>query len=103
MSKTIDLADGRKLTIQQPSILQEARIVRAMGDSSSNAVYMSGYVLPAVYVTAIDGEPVIFPNTQREVEGMITRLGREGLEAVIEHLSEVNQNGGAQEESEVKN
>lgn len=84
----LELADGRKLTLKQPDILQETRIVRAMGDNASNAVYMSAYVLPAAFVVAIDGDPVIFPRTEREIEGLIQRLGRDGIDAVRKHLVE---------------
>lgn len=85
-STIVELADGRKLAIKQPDILQEARIVRAMGDSASNAVYMSAYVLPAAFVVAIDGESVLFPRTEREIEGLIQRIGRDGIDAVRKHL-----------------
>ncbi|OYV38334.1 MAG: hypothetical protein B7Z80_10340 [Rhodospirillales bacterium 20-64-7] len=82
----LELDDGRKLTIKQPDILQETRIVRAMGDSAANAVYMSAYVLPAAFVVAIDDDQVIFPRTEREIEGLIQRLGRDGIAAVRKHL-----------------
>jgi len=58
---------GRRLTIQQPSILWESRLVRAMGDAAMNAAYMTGYALPAAMVVDIDGNGVPFPVTQATV------------------------------------
>ena len=78
---------GRELTIKQPSILQESRLVRAMGDSAMNAAYMSGYVLPAAMVIRIDGAECLFPLVQGEVDAAIQRVGRHGLAAIMAHLT----------------
>jgi hypothetical protein len=77
---------GRRLKIKRPDILQESRLVKTMGEASTNQAYMTGYVLPAAMVVEIDGEAVQFPNSQREVDASITRLGREGIEAVLNHF-----------------
>src|ERR1700722_18878366 len=78
---------GRKLTIREPSVLDESRLARLMGDSSTNMGYMLGYVTPAAMVVAIDGEPVPFPRTELQVDAAIQRLGREGIAAVMAHLT----------------
>jgi hypothetical protein len=78
---------GRKLVIKEPEILQESRLARVLGgDTSINAGYMMGYVVPACMVTSIDGQPLVFPMSQGEVDIAITRLGRAGLGAVMSHL-----------------
>lgn len=79
---------GRKLTIKEPSILQESRLVRTVGADSANAPYMHGYVMPACMVTAIDGDPVMFPYSEIQIEAQIQRLGREGMAAVMDHILE---------------
>jgi hypothetical protein len=40
-------------------------------------------VLPLIYVTAIDGDPVYQPASKREVEALIQRLEEEGVGAVM--------------------
>jgi hypothetical protein len=76
---------GRVLQLKDPDILTESRLIRAMGDASSNMAYMMGYVLPAAMVVAMNGEELPFPMTEREVDASIKRLGREGLAAVMQH------------------
>lgn len=80
---------GRKLKIKDPAILQESRLVRALGgDASMNSGYMMGYVMPAAMVVEIDGIPVNFPVTEAQLEASIQRIGREGLAAVMNHFTE---------------
>lgn len=80
---------GRRLSIKEPDVLQESRLIRFMGgEASANTGYMLGYVMPAAMVVAIDGDPVIFPMSQGEVDALIQRLGRHGLSAVMNHWSE---------------
>ena len=80
---------GRRLRVREPDVLQESRLVRAMGaEASQNNAYMLGYVMPAAMVVQIDGEDMPFPMTEREVDASIKRLGREGLTAVMTHLTE---------------
>ena len=93
-TQSVDLADvvvkdslGRSLSIREPSVLDESRLARLMGDSSTNIGYMLGYVTPAAMVIAIDGEPQPFPRTERQMDAAIQRLGREGIGAVMAHLT----------------
>jgi hypothetical protein len=79
---------GRKLTIQQPSILWESRLVRAMGDAAMNAAYMTGYVLPAAMVVEIDGRYHPFPLSEIAIDGKIQLLGRHGLAAVMQYVTD---------------
>lgn len=93
---------GRKLTIKEPDILQEARLSRVVGaDASTNIGYMLGYVMPAAMVTAIDGDDLIFPMTEREIDAAIKRLGRPGIGAVMAHLTSKGKNTEA-ENAEIK-
>lgn len=82
--------------IKQPSILQESRLVRAMGEGAMNAAYMTGYVLPAAMVVEVDGEAVPFPLTELQVDAAIQRVGRAGLSAVMQYITRsVNPEGDA--------
>lgn len=79
---------GRTLKVQPPDVLTESRLIRLIGQEAAlNSAYLGGYVFPAVSVVEIDGEPMGFPTSQREIDALIQMLGREGLSAVIEHLS----------------
>jgi hypothetical protein len=93
---------GRQLKIREPSIIDESRLVRMMGEAATNAAYMTGYVMPAVLVVEIDGDPVIFPARQSEVEAAIKRLGREGMSAVLVHITRMA-GERADEVQEIKN
>lgn len=79
-------ARGRKLKIDEPDILTESRLVRAMGDAAMNAAYMQTYVMTAALVVEIDGEKMPFPMSPLQVDAAITRLGRDGMAAVMDHL-----------------
>jgi hypothetical protein len=77
---------GRVISIQEPSILQESRLVRSLGEAASNAAYMTAYALPAAMVTKIDDYDVIFPVSQVHLDILMGLLGREGMGAVMDHL-----------------
>ena len=89
---------GRRLSVREPDILQESRLVRLMGDAAMNAAYMNGYVMPAVMVSAIDGVAMPFPSTVLEVEAAIQVLGRGGMEAVMSHVIVSAKAGGGDAE-----
>jgi hypothetical protein len=81
-------ADGRRLTLREPDILQESRLVRALGDAAMNAAYMAVYVLPASMVASINDEPLHYPQNQLQAEAAIKIVGRKGLAAITKHLEE---------------
>ena len=84
-------ARGRKLKLSEPDVLQESRLVKAMGDAAMNAAYMATYVMSAAMVVEIDGEKLPFPMNQLQVDAAITRMGRDGLSAVMTHLTKKHQ------------
>ncbi|WP_291785533.1 hypothetical protein, partial [Luteibacter sp.] len=76
-------AGGRVLTFKKPSVLEEYRLVRIVGDVSDR--YM-GMLAPLVWVRSIDGDPVAFPNSQRDIDLLIQRLGEDGVTATMEFM-----------------
>lgn len=76
---------GRRLVLQDPDFLTESRIMRALGEASSNAGYVLGYVMPAVRVVQIDDVKVPYPSNIQQIDAAIKRLGREGNDAVLKH------------------
>lgn len=99
----VTLGDGRNVTLKKPGVLSQFRLIRMLGDAAKNQVYVS-MVLPFTYITAIDGKLVNAPNTEREIEALITRLGDEGVDVVMHGVAD---NFGAQSpeavQEEVKN
>jgi len=80
---------GRSLKIKPLDVLYESRLTRTLGgEVAMNMAYMLGFVFPAASVCEIDGEEVPAPQTQREIDASIQRLGREGLTAVMTYMQE---------------
>ncbi|MCM2537993.1 hypothetical protein [Burkholderia glumae] len=77
---------GRRLKIEEPDFLTESRIMRAIGDASSNQHYVLAYVMPAVMVVEIDGVSIARPSTNQQIEAAISRVGREGMMAVLGYI-----------------
>lgn len=78
---------GRELKIKPIDVLYESQLVRMLGtEVATNPSYMMGFVYPATSVYEIDGVPCPRPNTQKEVDEAIQRLGREGFAALLVHM-----------------
>lgn len=75
-------ARGRTITLRKPGILAQYRLIETMGESAKNEVYMD-MVMPVLFVSAIDGEPVPAPMKKSEVEALIQRLDEDGITAVV--------------------
>lgn len=79
---------GRILKVVEPDVLAESRLMRSVGpEAALNPAYMRLYVMPAVSVVEIDGEEMPVPTTQREIDAAISRLGHEGINAVVAHIA----------------
>lgn len=78
---------GREITLRKPNVLAQLDLVDAIGESSSNRLYLA-MVLPLIYVAAIDGIEVPPFETKREVKALWSRLGDEGLKSVNEGIEE---------------
>lgn len=78
---------GRVLTLKKPGALAQYRIVETAGQSADIKTYMQ-MVLPLIFLIAIDGDPVRQPATKLQLEALITRLGDEGIAAVMQGVRE---------------
>jgi hypothetical protein len=78
---------GRTLTLVKPNVLATLRLVKILGDTARNSAYMT-LVTPITYLTAIDGEPVMQPTSELQLEGLIQQLDEEGLMALIDGVQE---------------
>ena len=72
---------GRRITLKKYSYLRETQFIRMLGDAAQNDRYVNG-VLPVLYVTSIDDDRVLTPNSQRELDAIISRLDEDGMIAV---------------------
>jgi len=82
--QTFDVTDsrGRVITLRKPGVLAQFRLVEALGETARNTTYVN-MVLPLLFVSAIDAEPVGQLTNKLQVEGLIQRLDDPGLEAVM--------------------
>lgn len=78
---------GRVITLKKPGVLAQYRLIEILGDSAKNETYMA-MVLPLIYVSAIDDDPVYQPAKKSEVEALIQRLDEDGISAVMAGVAE---------------
>ena len=84
---TVD-ALGRRLTLRRLTALDTLRLIKAAGPVLSQNepwLAMSGL---AFSVLEIDGIPVPSPVTEVQIEGLIEKLGDEGLAAIAEAVKD---------------
>ena len=87
---TITDAQGRVIKLRELDPLQESRLVLAAGaEAAANAVYMYTFVYPAAKVESIDGDEYNCPTNQRQIDGMISVLGRDGMSALVGHFNKI--------------
>ena len=72
--------------LKKPNVLRQYQIVEVVGNSAKNETYM-GMVMPLLWVVEINGEDQPYISTKRELEALISRLGDEGIGAIMGHLN----------------
>lgn len=80
-------ARHRAIRLKKPGVLAQYRLIELLGESAKNEVYM-GMVLPLIFVTAINDEPVYLPTSKAQVEALISQLDEEGIAAVMQGVQE---------------
>ena len=89
-SRTFNTVDtrGRRLTLRRLTALDTLRLFKAAGPVlSQNEPWLSMSGL-AFSVLEIDGVPVPAPATEVQIEGLIERLGDEGLAAIADAIKD---------------
>lgn len=75
-------AKGRKLTLRKITVLDQVRLLRAIGPAqSSNEPYVN-IVTMAASVSDIGGVPLPFPRNEAQIDAAIERIGDEGFVAL---------------------
>lgn len=80
------VAGDMTIGLKKPNVLRQYQIVEVVGESAKNAVYMS-MIMPLLWVVSIDGDDQPFISTKLELEALITRLGEDGIDAIMQYLS----------------
>lgn len=80
---TIKDAKGRVLTLRTINVLQQVRLLRAIGpDQARNQPYVE-IVMMAASVDNIDGVPIPMPTNERLIDLAIDRIGDDGFAALM--------------------
>jgi hypothetical protein len=87
---------GRKIGIRQLTVLQEMRLLKILGEFNSSYFNLCAQL---ARVAEINGEVVHVPNSEREIEVIGQRLGREGLAALMESVAQPVEDDGDEERS----
>jgi len=77
--------NGRTIGIRQLTVLQEMRLLKILGEFNSSYFNLCAQL---ARVAEINGEVVHVPNSEREIEMVGQRLGREGLAALMEAITQ---------------
>ena len=86
VTETVTDEQGRSITVKKLSPFDRMQLNKAVGaENSANQNYMV-YAAVAYSVKELDGEQMITPRTEREVEHIVQRLGEEGFEAAATAL-----------------
>jgi hypothetical protein len=81
-------ARGRRIGVVKPSALARYRLLKMLGAENAGNQHVLGYAMLASCVREIDGQQVFAPNSEREIEALIDRLGDEGLAAIGQCMAE---------------
>lgn len=77
---------GREIVVKSLNALDLYRLTKALKEHSNTQASLN-LAMTAASVTAIDGEPVAAPTSDREIEAMLQRLDFDGLEAANKALT----------------
>jgi hypothetical protein len=79
---------GRRIGIVKPTALARYRLLKMLGADNAGNPHVLGYAMLAACVRSLDGNDVMAPNNEREIEVLIDRLGDEGFEAIGKCLAD---------------
>jgi hypothetical protein len=88
MTEVLTDAKGRKLTLRKLTVLDQARMLRAIGSRDPKQAQNQPYVQLvecACMVEAIDGVPVVMPNNEAQIDALLGKLGDEGTAVLFAH------------------
>lgn len=81
-------ARGRAIELRKPAVLAQFRLIKILdAETAKNQTYVQT-IFPLLFVTRIGEDHVGFPQSEREVEALITRLDDEGMIAVLDGVKD---------------
>ena len=82
-AESVTDAKGRKLTLRKINVVDQMKILRAIGPAqASNQPYVQ-LVTMAAMVADIDGVPIPLFANERQIDAACTRIGDEGFAALM--------------------
>ena len=86
MPDVITDASGRKIGLRKLNVLDQVKLLRAVGpDQARNQPYVE-IVTMSASVADIDGVPLIIPTNERQIDAAIGRIGDEGFAALMVYM-----------------
>lgn len=83
MSDIVTDAKGRKFTTRKMNVLDQVKLLRAIGaEQSGNQPYVQ-IVMMAASVSEVDGVPQPVPTNERQIDAAISKIGDEGFAALM--------------------
>jgi len=80
-------ARGRTIQLRTLDPLQKSRIIMAVGgELAANGPYMTAFAFPIASVAYIDDVGFGLPQTQKQIDSMLSELGEDGYVAIEKHL-----------------
>lgn len=88
-TQTFTVSDERKrkITLKKPSVLVQFDLIEALEETAKNDVYVA-MTLPLLYVTEIDGDPVLPLINKMRIRALIHQLGEDGVNVVMTGVQE---------------
>lgn len=87
-SVTVTDARGRVIGLRKLSPLDRMRLFRVVGSEGVKNEFYFGYATLAYHVTSIDGEAVVRPTNEMQLEALVQRLDDDGLAAIAKGVSD---------------
>lgn len=86
---TVEVKDsrGRMITLKKAPVLAQYDLIEALGETAKNDVYVA-MTLPLIYITAINGDPIVTPVNKLQIRALIQQLGEEGVNCVMTAVQE---------------
>ena len=81
----IVVAGGMSIGLKKPGVLRQFQIVEVVGESAKNDVYMA-MINPMLWIVSIDEDDIPPIGSKLELESLISRLGEDGVHAVMLHV-----------------
>ena len=91
---------GRSIVVRRMSVIERLRSKKVIGGVNEDYYYEA---LPAFMVVSIDSAAVLKPTNELTLEGLISRLGDDGLEAILPACMKLLFGPGKVEVDEAKN